>query len=93
MLLPLQDASPLQHIDRRARIVIGLFAASETITTAQIAAALGLSPRQCRDIVREWTTDGWLIISNFSNKNRTYKLSAEYRRLIGGLSAEPDHKN
>lgn len=86
------DASPLQHLDRRARIVIGLFAASETITTAQIAAALGLSPRQCRDIVRDWIKDGWLTISNPSNKNRTYKLSAEYRRLIGGLSAEIGRK-
>lgn len=73
-----------RDLDRRARIVLGLFSADSTITTAQAAGALGLSRRQCRELLARWVDDGWLVIADASNKSRQYGLSAVYRRFIGG---------
>ena len=84
-----QDAPLIRDLDRRARIVLGLFHADSTIATRQVAGALGLSQRQARDILARWVEDGWLLVVDSSNKARRYGLSAEYRRLIGGL---PDQK-
>jgi Fic family protein len=78
----------LRRLDRRARLVLGLFTRKETVTAAEIARTLGLSPRTIRDLVAEWLTAGWLEIDDPSRKGRRYRLSADYRRIIGGLSAD-----
>jgi Fic family protein len=81
-----QDASLLRNLDRRARIVLGLFSESTTVATRQVASALGLSDRQTRDLLSRWVVEGWLVIVDSSNKARRYGLSAEYRQFVGGLS-------
>ena len=81
---PQKDAPPAGDLDRRARIVLGLFSVHSSITTRQAANALGLSRRQTRDLLARWVQHGWLIIADPSNKTRRYGLSAEYRRFIGG---------
>jgi len=73
------------NLDRRARIALGLFSESPTIATRQVAAALGLSERQTRDLLSQWVKQGWLVVADSSNKARRYDLSAVYRRFIGGL--------
>jgi len=73
----------LRKLDRRARIVLGLFSKQETITANDVAHALGLSPRQARELLTEWTEAGWLEIGDAARKSRRYHLSAEYRRFIG----------
>lgn len=78
----------LQKLDRRARIVLGLFSRQEKITANDVARVLSLSARQARDLLSDWVSAGWLEISDMSRKSRAYHLSAEYRRFIGGLSAE-----
>ncbi len=85
--LPMEPPE-LQRLDRRARIVLGLFAQHETLTTAQMARALGLAPRTVRDLVVGWLDEGWLEIADPSRRARQYRLSADYRRIIGGLSAD-----
>jgi Fic family protein len=82
------DPPELQRLDRRARIVLGMFTQRETLTTAEIARALGLSPRTVRDLVAGWLADGWLEIEDLARRSRRYRLSAEYRRFIGGTTAE-----
>jgi Fic family protein len=77
----------LYRLDRRARIVLGLFERQEEITTNDAARVLGLSPRQVRDLLNGWAEDGWLEISDTARKSRRYRLSAKYRRIIGALSA------
>jgi len=47
---------------------------------------LGLSPRQVRYLLNDWVEDGWLVISDAARKTRRYRLSAEYRRFIGGIT-------
>jgi len=78
----------LRRLDRRARMVLGLFARQEAITANDVANVLGLSPRQARDLLTEWTNAGWLVIDDASRKSRAYSLAPDYRRFIGDLSAE-----
>ena len=80
--------SLLRKLDRRARIVLGLFSRQEQITANDVARVLSLSARQARELLNDWVSAGWLEMSSLSRKSRAYHLSAEYRRFIGGLSAE-----
>jgi Fic family protein len=73
----------LRKLDRRARIVLGLFSRQEEITSNDVARVLGLSARQAREVLREWLKAGWLEVSDGARKTRRYRLSAEYRRFIG----------
>jgi predicted ArsR family transcriptional regulator len=77
----------LHRLDRRARLVLGLFTRQETITAAEVARALGLSPRAARDLLAAWVADGWLAVADPVRKSRRYRLSAGYRRFVGGISA------
>jgi len=78
----------LRQLDRRGRLVLGLFERQEEITASDAARVLGLSPRQVRNLLNAWVTDGWLKMSDAVRKTRCYRLSAEYRQFIGHLSAE-----
>jgi Fic family protein len=78
----------LRKLDRRARIVLGLFSRQDQITANDVARVLNLSARQARDLLTDWVANGWLEMSSTSRKSRAYHLSAEYRQFIGGLSAK-----
>lgn len=78
----------LQKLDRRGRIVLGLFARQDTISTSDVSAILGLSARQARNLLNEWVAEGWLVTLDTSRKSRAYGLAAEYRQFIGNLSAK-----
>ena len=73
----------LRKLDRRARIVLGLFSRQDEITANDVARVLGLSARQSREVLNEWLEAGWLEVSDAARKTRKYRLSAEYRRFIG----------
>ncbi len=73
----------LRSLDRRARAVISLFASKDKITAQDVAAALGLSSRMVRLLLKEWIQDGWLVVADASNRGRSYVLSAIYRQFIG----------
>ena len=79
----------LRRLDRRGRTVLGLFFKVEKITSADVARALGLSDRMARVLLRGWVEEGWLTVSNASNRARVYELSEIYRQYIGSLSAMP----
>jgi len=65
-----------------------LFGDRESIVTRDVARLLGLSDRTARELLVGWVADGWLEVANPSNRARSYRLSAVYRRFVGGLSAE-----
>ena len=67
-------------------MILGLFERKDEITANDAARILGLSPRQVRDLLAGWVEAGWLVIGDPARKSRRYRLSAEYRRFIGGLS-------
>jgi Fic family protein len=77
----------IKQLDHRARVVLGLFAHSNTITAAQVAKTLGLSDRMARNLLQEWVGQGWLVVADSSRRSRTYALSAIYRQFIGNSSA------
>lgn len=81
------EPEELRRLDHRARVVLGLFAKKETITSANVAAELGLSERMARNLLKGWTKDGWLEVVEPSRRGRAYSLSAIYRQYIGSLSA------
>ena len=67
----------LRQLDRRGRMVYGLFEHQAEITAHDVARVLGLSPRQARDLLSGWVEQGWLEISEPSRKLRRYRLSAK----------------
>jgi Fic family protein len=82
------EPEELRRLDRRARVVLGLFAGTERVTTNQVAAALGLSDRMARVLLNNWVNAGWLVVADPSRRTRSYSLSAMYRQFIGNASAE-----
>jgi hypothetical protein len=58
------EPAELRRLDRRARLVLGLFAKADRVTTVDVARALGLSERMARNLLQKWVTDGWLLASN-----------------------------
>lgn len=83
-----QSEAFLRKLDRRARIVLGLFSRQDQISASDVASVLGLSERQVRNLLKEWVEAGWLEVSDRSRKSRAYHLSAEYRQFVGNLSAK-----
>jgi predicted ArsR family transcriptional regulator len=68
-------------------LVLGLFERQEEITANDAARVLGLSPRQMRDLLKGRVGDGWLEVNDAARKTRSYRLSAIYRRFVGGITA------
>lgn len=81
------EPEQLRLLDRRARVVFSLFARQDKITAQDVAAALGLSSRMVRILLKGWIQEGWLRVSDPSNRGRAYILSAIYRQFIGKLPA------
>lgn len=81
------EPAELRRLDHRARTVLALFSKTEQINSSQVAVTLGLSERMTRLLLKTWVKDGWLVIANPSNRNRSYGLSAIYRQYIDSLSA------
>jgi Fic family protein len=75
----------LRRLDRRARLVLGLFLRQDKVTAADAARLLGLSARQTRDLITAWVGQGWIEVGSAARKTRNYRLSAEYRRFIGEI--------
>lgn len=86
--VPAPEPPELRRLDRRARLVLGLFTRRETVTTTEMARALGLAPRTVRNLVSGWLADGWLEMADPARKSRRYRLSAEYRQFIGEITVE-----
>jgi len=78
----------LCQLDRRARIVLGLFARRDQISAHDVANVLGLSDRQARNLLNDWVEAGWLEVSDRSRKTRAYRQSEKYRQYIGNISAQ-----
>lgn len=59
----------------------------ETITSREIDELSGFKPRTSAalSLCASWMKDGFLTMVNSSNKERKYRLSAEYQKLIDRL--------
>ncbi len=75
------EPQEMRRLDHRARVVLGLFARSDTITARQVAQVLGLSERMARNLMIEWVNDEWLVVVDTSRRGRV----TGYRQFIGNL--------
>lgn len=81
------EPEQLRQLDRRARIVLSLFAKKDRITASDVARALGLSTRMVRILLQEWVKDGWIVVAIAPNRSRAYSLSEIYRQFVGNITA------
>ncbi len=81
------EPEEIRRLDPRERIVLSLFMEKEQITSSDVAKALAISVRMARVLLRKWVIQGWLVVSNPSNRGRSYGLSAIYRQYVDSLSA------
>jgi Fic family protein len=79
----LAEPELLRRLDPRARAVLGLFARQDRVSARDIAAALGLSERMARELLRDWVQEGFLEVVDASRRSRADTLSAIYRQFIG----------
>jgi Fic family protein len=87
------EPEALRKLDRRARMVLGLFTGTEHVTAQDVANTLGLSVRMARVLLTKWVGDGWLTMADPSRRKRAYELTAIYRQYVGSLSAmQPGRK-
>lgn len=74
--------SLLRSLDHRARRVFALFQTQDLIRSSEVAALLGISVRQTRDLLRGWVADGWLEVEDPSRRGRKYRLAKPYREIF-----------
>jgi len=66
------EPEELRRLDHRARRILGLFAAKDTITSADVAVELALSERMARNLLRAWVDQGWLEVADSSRRARSW---------------------
>lgn len=70
-----EDMTPmLSQLDRRQRILLGLFKKQGTATAAEMAAFIGMKRDSILPLCRKWVASGFLAVADASKKNRNYRL-------------------
>jgi Fic family protein len=72
----------LRKLDPKKRKALELFEAFSTVTAAQIGQLFGFKPRTRAQLCKDWVEEGFLVVINPSNKNRSYGLAPSYEVLI-----------
>ncbi|HST63146.1 MAG TPA: Fic family protein [Longimicrobium sp.] len=80
------EPDPIRELDARARRVLALFAKKDAIRATDVAGILPVSDRAVRNHLAQWVEEGFLVVQDASNRNRSYGLSEVYRKYIGRLS-------
>ena len=68
----LERIIPPTTTDPRFRFVLGLFERQRLVTSADVAASLGLSTRMARVLLANWVAAGLLVVVEPSRKRRAY---------------------
>jgi hypothetical protein len=79
---PQDKAALLRELRPLQRQALGLFAKHRIVTSNELAAYLGLSPRQGRDQCSKWASEGFLAVANASKKGRSYRLVERFENAI-----------
>jgi Fic family protein len=72
----------LRTLDPKKRKALELFQAFTTVTAAQMGQLFGFKPRTSAQLCKDWVDEGFLVIVNPSNKNRSYGLAPAFEVLI-----------
>lgn len=76
------ESAALRSLEPRERKLLELFRKQQTVTTAEMAGQLGLSPRSMPPVIRELLGSGFLVVHALPRKSRSYRLGATYENLI-----------
>jgi predicted ArsR family transcriptional regulator len=76
----------VQRLDARARRVLALFRTADSISAADLMNIIPGSARNVRMHLARWVEDGFLTVTDPSNRRRRYGLSENYRRYVATLS-------
>src|SRR5438309_1068874 len=72
----------LRKLNPKKRKALELFQQFSTVTAAQIGELFGFKPRTSAQLCKDWVDEGFLVIVNPANKNRSYGLSPAYEVLV-----------
>ena len=75
---PQDKATLLRELRPLQRQALRLFAKHRIVTSNELAAYLGISPRQGRDQCAKWASEGFLAVANASKKGRSYRLAERF---------------
>jgi hypothetical protein len=75
----------LRTLGPRKRKALELFKVFAVVTAAQIGQLFEFRPRTGAKLCQDWVEEGFLVIVNPSNKNRSYSLSPKYEALVTSL--------
>jgi hypothetical protein len=78
----------LRTLDPKKRKALELFRSFATVTAAQIGQLFGFKPRTSAQLCKNWVEEGFLVIANPANKNRSYRLSSFYEALVQGAKID-----
>ncbi|MGA2230777.1 MAG: Fic family protein [Tepidisphaeraceae bacterium] len=77
------DASAaLRKLDPRQRKGLELFRHSEAITSRDVQKLFTISQRGARNILSDWVTRRFIVVSDPAKKSRKYALAREFKRLL-----------
>jgi hypothetical protein len=72
----------LRTLSPRKRKALELFKVFAVVTAAQVGELFGCKPRTSGQLCQNWVKEGFLVVVNPSNKNRSYGLAPAYEVLI-----------
>ena len=68
----------IKKLDAKQRKTLTLFRKKYEITSSDVQKLFNYKPRTARALLAKWVTDGFLVITDPSNKARKYKLAEKY---------------
>lgn len=74
-------SATLRDLDPRQRRLLALFRKQGSVTAADMAAHLKMSPRTLVQLCRDWVASGFLDYQNAARKTRSYRLGERYQDL------------
>ena len=72
----------LKKLDPKQRKALELFQQFEVVTSHQVGELFGYKPRTSAALCAQWVKEDFLIVVDFSNRGRKYRLSDRYERLL-----------
>jgi hypothetical protein len=72
----------LRTLNPKKRRALELFKTFAVVTAAQIRELFGCKPRTSEQLCQNWVKEGFLVVINPSNKNRSYGLAPKFEVLI-----------
>ena len=72
----------LRTLDPKKRKALELFREFAVVKSAQVGQLFGFKPRTSAQLCKDWVEEGFLVVVNPANKNRTYSLAPKYEVLI-----------